>query len=161
MASFGRSLFQPIHAGFYSIWDGFFATLWLDGNLSAVDSWELPPPWNQILLLAAPWPALLLSAAIAAGLLRGLWCRDAILRRSLQLAGGTLLLYLAAFVLLWLEVPVFSQAKASYTLGLTPAYAVLCVAGLDLLPQYRLLRSATTAFVLCWSVLVYLTYFVR
>ena len=72
----------------------------------------------------------------------------------------TLLLYLAAFVLLWLEVPAFSQAKASYTLGLTPAYAVLCVAGLDLLPSNRVVRAAVFAFVLCWSVLVYGAYFV-
>jgi hypothetical protein len=41
-----------------------------------------------------------------------------------------------------------------------PAYAVLCVAGLDLLPPNRLVRSAMIAFVLSWSVLVYGTYFV-
>ncbi len=160
MVSFGRSLLQPIHAGFYSIADGFFASLWLDCNFSGLNDWETRSPWNMTLLLAAPWPALVLSAAIAAGLLRGGWCRDAGLRHSLQLAGGSLLLYLAAFVLLWLEVPAFSQAKASYTLGLTPAYAVLCVAGLDLLPSNRLVRSAVIAFVVCWSVLVYGAYFV-
>jgi hypothetical protein len=161
MISFGRSLCQPIHAGFYSIADGFFASLWLDGNFSGWNDWESRPPWNLTLLLAACWPALVLSAAIAAGSLRAVWCRDAGLRRCLQLAGGSLLLYVAAFVLLWLEVPAFSQAKASYTLGLTPAYAVLCVAGLDLLPANRSVRSAVTAFVVCWSVLVYATYFAR
>jgi hypothetical protein len=157
MVSFGRSLFSPLHAGFYSLADGFYASLWLDGNLSGMDS---PPPWNMTLMLAAPWPALLLSAAVAAGLVRAVWCRDKALRHSLQLAGVTLLLYLAAFVLLWLEVPAFSQAKASYTLGLTPAYALLCVAGLDLLPVQRFVRAAVFAFVLCWSVLVYGAYFV-
>jgi len=160
MVSFGRSLLQPTHAGFYSLADGFFASLWLDCNFSGLNDWETRSPWNMTLLLAAPWPALLLSAAILAGLLRGIWCRDAGLRHALQLAGGSLLLYLAAFVLLWLEVPAFSQAKASYTLGLTPAYAVLCVAGLDLLPSHRLVRSAVIAFVVCWSVLVYGAYFV-
>jgi hypothetical protein len=160
MATFGRSLFQPIHAGFYSIWDGFYSTLWLDGNLSAVNTNESLPPWNYASLLASPWPALLLSAAVFAGLLRGLRCRDVGLRHALQLAGGSLLLYLTAFVLLALEVPAFSQAKASYTLGLTPAYAVLGAAGLDLLPPNRLLRTAALAFVLCWSVLAYGAYFV-
>jgi len=157
MVSFGRSLFAPLHAGFYSLADGFFASLWLDGNLSGMDA---PPPWNMTLMLAAPWPALLLSAAIAAGLVRAVFCRDRALRYSLQLAGVTLLLYLAAFVLLWLEVPAFSQAKASYTLGLTPVYALLCVAGLDLLPAHRFVRGAVFAFVVCWSVLVYGAYFV-
>ena len=70
------------------------------------------------------------------------------------------ILFLIAFVLLWFEVPAYSQAKASYTLGLTPAYAVLCVAGLDLLPPNRVIRSAVIAFVHCWCVLVYCTYFV-
>jgi hypothetical protein len=160
MASVGRSLFQPVHAGFYSIWDGFYATLWLDGNMCAVNTNESLPPWNYVFLLAAPWPALLLSATFAAGLLRGLRCRDDVLRHALQLAGGSLLLYLAAFALLALDVPAFSQAKASYTLGLTPAYAVLGVAGIDLLPANRLLRTAALAFVVCWSVLAYGAYLV-
>jgi hypothetical protein len=121
---------------------------------------DSPPPWNMNLMLAAPWPALLLTVAIAAGLLRAVWCRDAPLRHALHLAGATLLLYLAAFVLLWLEVPAFSQAKASYTLGLTPVYAILCAAGLDLAPSNRLVRAAIFAFLLCWSVLVYGAYFV-
>jgi hypothetical protein len=161
MLSFGRSLLEPIDAGFHSIWDGFFATLWLDGNLSSMDSWASKPPWNQTLMLAAPWLALLLTLAVAAGLIRGLRCGDSGLRHALQLAGGTLLLYLAAFVALCLQVPIFSQAKATYTLGLTPLYAVLCVAGLEWLPQRRLLRTAVAAFVICWSVLVYAAYFVR
>jgi len=83
------------------------------------------------------------------------------LRRSLWLAAGSVLVFVAAFVLLWLEVPAYSQAKASYTLGLTPAYAVLCVAGLDLLPANRWVRAAVNAFVVCWSVMVYATYFAR
>jgi hypothetical protein len=159
MASFGRALLQPIYAGFYSIWDGFFATLWLDGNLGGIEYRDTRPPWNMSLLLAAPWPALLMSVAIALGFLRGLRCRDASLRHSLQLADGTLMLYVAAFALLALEVPAFSQAKASYTLGLTPIYAVLCVAGFDLLPSSRPLRAAATAFVACWCTLVYGAYF--
>jgi hypothetical protein len=159
MISFGHCLSEPIHAGIYSIADGFFSSLWLDGNLSGRDD-RLPPPWNMTLLLATAWPALLLSVAVTAGMLRAIACRDGGLRRSLQLAGGSLLLFLVAFVLLWLEVPAYSQAKASYTLGLTPAYAVLCVAGLDLLPSNRPIRSAAVAFVVCWCVLVYATYFV-
>ncbi len=159
LISFGNSLFHPIHAGIYSMSDGFFASLWMDGNLSGIDA-TMRIPWNMSLLLAAAWPGLLLSAAVAAGMLRGIWCRDSRLRHSLLLAAGSLILFLIAFVLLWFEVPAYSQAKASYTLGLTPAYAVLCVAGLDLLPPNRVIRSAVIAFVHCWCVLVYCTYFV-
>jgi hypothetical protein len=161
ITSFGQSLLHPIHSGFYSIWDGLFSTLWLDGNLSSMGTWKSRPPWNEMLLLSAPWPGLLLTIAIAAGVVRGIRCRDLGLRRALQIAGGSLLLYVAATFVLFLEVPAFSQAKASYTLGLTPAYAVLCVAGLELLPQHRLIRSAATAFIISWGAAAYCTYFVR
>jgi hypothetical protein len=160
IVSFGQSLLHPIHSGFFSIWDGLFSTLWLDGNLSSMGTWETRPPWNETLLLSAPWPGLLLTLAIGAGVLRGLWSRDASLRHGLQIAGVTLVLYLAATLVLFLEMPAYSQAKASYTLGLIPAYAVLCVAGLDLLPQRRLLRSALTAFIITCSMAAFATYFV-
>ena len=158
--SFGPSLWRPIHAGFYSIWDGFFATFWLDGNLSSMDSWDARPPWNATLLVAAPWPALILSIAIAAGLLRGLFSKDIVFRGFSALASVTIALYLAAFFMVCMEVPAYSQAKASYTLGLTPLYAVACVAGLDLLPRNAIARSMVGASIVCWSILVYTTYFV-
>ncbi len=158
--SFGQSLWHPIHAGFYSIWDGFFATFWLDGNLSSMDSWDTRPPWNSTLLVAAPWPALVLSIAIVAGLLRGVVSKDVVLKNSLRLAASAIGLYLTAFFVLCMQVPAYSQAKASYTLGLTPLYAVCCVAGLDLLPQNTIVRSLVAASVVCWAVLIYATYFV-
>jgi len=69
-------------------------------------------------------------------------------------------LYVTAFALLALEVPAFSQAKASYTLGLTPVYAVLCVAGFDVLPSNRAIRAAATALIVCWCALAYGAYFI-
>jgi hypothetical protein len=86
--------------------------------------------------------------------------KDVAFRNSFRLAAAGITLYLAAFFILCLEVPAFSQAKASYTLGLTPVYAVCCVAGLDLSPRNAIIRSAIAASVVCWSVLVYATYFV-
>jgi hypothetical protein len=160
MLSFGRALGQPMYSGFYSIWDGFYATLWLDANLGGLDS-ATAIPWHLSLLLSASFLGLVLSALIAAGFVRGLGCHDVGLRKSLLLSDGILLLYLAAYTVLALRVPIFSQAKASYTLGLTPVYAVLCVAGFDLLPKSRPLRSAANAFIICWSLLVYATYFAR
>lgn len=160
LASFGHALFRPIHAGFFSIWDGFFSTMWMDGNLSGSGSWEFRPPWNQTLLLAAAWPGLLLSIAIIAGAVRGIATGNENLGRALRLAGGVVALYLVGFFFICLQVPAYSQAKASYTLGLLPAYAVLCVAGLDLLPSHPASRAAVMAAIVCWSVLVYGTYFV-
>ena len=90
MVSFGKSLLQPIHAGFYSIADGFFASLWLDCNLGGLDT-GTAIPWNMNLLVAASLPGLVLSAAIVAGIVRGVWCHDAHLRRSLWLAEGSAL----------------------------------------------------------------------
>jgi hypothetical protein len=160
LLTFGKSLWHPIHAGFYSIWDGFYSTLWWDGNLSAQGTWEDRPPWNYRWMLCAPWLGLALSGLIIAGMLRSLRARDRALRSGLQLAAGTLLIFLLAFAWLCLRMPIYSQAKASYTLGLTPLYAVLCAAGFELLPRHWLIRSAAWALLATWCITVYSTYFI-
>src|SRR5262249_54573293 len=133
---------------------------WLDGNLSGMGSAETRPPWHYSWMLAAVFPAIILSVAMLAGALRGVQAQEIGLRRSLRLISVSLFIYLGAFALLALRVPAYSQAKASYTLGLAPGYALLCVAGLDLLPRHWAVRSTTWAFLLCWAVLVFGTYFV-
>jgi hypothetical protein len=72
------------------------------------------------------------------GLLRALLSKDVAFRNSCRLAAGGNALHLAAFFVLCMEVPAFSQAQTSDTLRLTPVYAFCCVAGLD---QRRATRS--------------------
>ena len=46
-------------------------------------------------------------------------------KRVLAFALGCIALYFAAFAYLYLTLPVYSTGKATYTLGLAPAYALL------------------------------------
>lgn len=154
MLTFGSALRSPIHAGFHSIWDGFYSTFWLDGILSGMGADGSRPPWQYSWMLACVWPGLILTVVLIIGLIRSLRRKDLVALKAWRLAAAALVIYLAAFTLLCLRVPAYSQAKASYTLGLTPAYALLFVAGFDCLPRHWLIRSASWAFLGSWVVLV-------
>jgi hypothetical protein len=69
-------------------------------------------------------------------------------------------IYLAALLYMYVTVPVWSTAKATYTLGLIPCYAVVCVSGLELLSRNNLLRAAVNGCLACWAVSSYCSYFI-
>ncbi len=69
-------------------------------------------------------------------------------------------IYVAALLYMYVTVPVWSTAKATYTLGLIPCYAILCVTGLEVLSKYNLLRATINGCLACWAVSAYCSYFV-
>jgi hypothetical protein len=152
--SFGESLRHPIYAGYRSVWDGLYTTMWLDGTLSGKVSGVLPP-WHTEALLAGAWLGLVPLALILLGVARA----AGRLRRGagdgIVLAAGTVGLYLAALLWLSLQVPTYSTLKASYTLGLLPCYGVLAAAGLEVLPRRAWLRVPLAAGLTCWAVFAY------
>jgi hypothetical protein len=158
--SFGESLHHPIYAGYRSVWDGLYTTMWLDGTLSGKVSGVLPP-WHTEALLAGAWLGLVPLALILLGVARA----AGRLRRGagdpIVLAAGTVGLYLAALLWLSLQVPTYSTLKASYTLGLLPCYGVLAAAGLEALPRRAWLRVPLAAGLACWAVFAYAAYFAR
>jgi hypothetical protein len=157
--NFGESLVRPIHSAFAGFWDSFYSTFWLDGYLSGMGKFKERPPWNYSLALSVSWLALIPVAAMLAGVVRAWRHPDRTTRRLLQFAAATIAIYLAAMLYLFLHLPVVSTAKASYTLGLIPCYAVLATAGLDVLMRGRLLRALFFAGIVCWAVFSYLAYF--
>jgi hypothetical protein len=68
-------------------------------------------------------------------------------------------LYLAAIFYLFLTVPILSSAKATYTLGLIPCFALIGTAGFEILMRQRFLRAAVYGLFACWAVGSYLSYF--
>jgi hypothetical protein len=80
-------------------------------------------------------------------------------RYALFFAVAAIALYLAAIVDLYVRLPIYSTAKATYTLGLVPCYAVLAAAGAAPLMRYRLLRTLTFSALTCWAVAAYAAYF--
>jgi 4-amino-4-deoxy-L-arabinose transferase-like glycosyltransferase len=157
--SFGEALVRPVYGGVSGLWDAEYATFWADGWLSGVMSYDHRPPWNYALMLPAPWLALVPAAAIGLGVVTALRHPDAATRRSVVLSTGLVALYLGATVSLYLQVPIYSAAKATQLLGLTPCFAVLGAAGFGILGRARALRPLLYGAMACWAVFAYLAYF--
>ena len=67
--------------------------------------------------------------------------------------------FAAAMVLLYLEVPSYSTAKATYALGITPCIALLCAAGLAPALGSTAGRALVSGYVSCWLGINYAAYF--
>jgi hypothetical protein len=157
----GGALTRPIYSATLGLWDAFYSTLWLDGYLSGVVVFDARPPWDYDLLCAGAWLALLPTAGILLGIFRGLVGKDALKRDALGLSVVCLGVFLAAFVGLFLLNPVYTTAKATYTLGLMPCYAVLLCAGLERMCAGRISRALVYAGMTCWGLASYCAYFIR
>jgi hypothetical protein len=158
--SFGKSLIAPIYSAVQGFWDSVYSTLWLDGGLSGTGVYKFRPPWHYNFMLSGALLSLVPTAGIILGIL-------ATLSRPFQRAYRAQLIsvicigiYFAALLYLYLTVPVYSTAKATYTLGLIPCYAVLSVTGLALVSRTRLARAALNGCLACWAVAAYCSYFV-
>jgi hypothetical protein len=77
-----------------------------------------------------------------------------------QFSAFFVLSFLAGVVYLYLKVPIYSQAKASYMLGLTPCFAVLFASGARFLLRRTVIRAAFYGWMACWAVSAYLSFFV-
>ena len=161
LASFGESLSHPVYSGAVGFWDSLYSTLWLDGFLSGMAIFRVRPPWNEDFMLAGAWLGLVPTALLLLGLGAPLRERLPGSRAALLFASGCLAIYLAAILDIWVRLPVYSAAKASYTLGLAPCYGLLIAAGAEAFLRGRLARSLTAAMVSCWAVAAFLAYFVR
>jgi hypothetical protein len=158
--SFGRALVDPIYAGAAGFWDSIYSSLWLDGFLSGTASFGSRPPWNYSLMLASAWLALAPTALLLAGIAAALAQPGRSLKNGLLAAVGWLGLFLAAVFYRCLTLPVYSAAKASYMLGLTPCAALLAARGFDVLARWKIPKAALSAALAVWAVAAYLSYFV-
>lgn len=122
---FGAVFSQPYFAGFHSVWDGAYSTLFADGLASGAPRRLLGPAWEDGLtkaaLILSLVPALTFAVGLGTGVAR-VWRRPTI--RSLVLAAA-LTAMAAAFIAMTLRVPSYAQAKASYW---SPVFAVLLAA---------------------------------
>ena len=158
--TFGEALTYPVYAAVNGFWDAIFSTFWLDGYLSSRVCYDWRPPWNYALMLSGAWLALLPATGILLGVLTALRRPGRALARGQLFAVCCLGLYLAALLYIYLVVPIYTTAKATYTVGLTPCFAVLAATGLDILMRRPFLRALVYACLACWAVAAYLAYFV-
>jgi len=156
--SFGRSLVHPVYAAVYGFWDSIYSTFWLDGFIGSV-AYEFRPRWNYDFMLSGTLLSLLPAAGIIIGFVNTV-SRPKSSRPGLIFSVYCIAVYFAALVYLYVTVPIYSTAKATYTVGLVPCYAVLCVTGLDFLARNRYCGAAIKALLVCWAINAYFSYFV-
>jgi hypothetical protein len=157
--AFGASLHYPIYAGVNGFLDSIYSTFWLDGFLSSIITYEGHPPWNYGLMVSCALLSVLPGAGIILGIFRTLFIEKCANRRML-LAVTCIGIYLAALLFLYLKLPIYTTAKATYTLGILPCYALVCVSGLDLIMHNRVMTALVHAIIVCWGVVAYSSFFV-
>lgn len=157
--SFGRSLAHPIEAAVNGFWDSVYSSFWLDGFIGSAVDYKFRPPWNYAFMLSGALLALLPAAGIIIGFVKTV-SRPKSARPGWVFSAYCIAVYFSALVYFYVTVPFYVAAKATYTVGVIPCYAVLCVTGLDFLARNRYLGAAVKAFFACWAVNAYFSYFV-
>jgi hypothetical protein len=158
--TFGASLVHPVFAGARGFWDGYYSTLWLDGQLSGRGAFEFRPPWNYAAMLSGAWLALLPTAGILIGLARAARRPVESLDDGRLLCAAGLLVYAGALLVNCLLVPAYAQCKATHTLGAMPFYVVTGASGLDALCRWRPARIVVLAGMALWAAAAYRAYLV-
>ncbi len=158
--AFGRSLSAPIYSAVQGFWDSLYSTLWLDGGLSGIGVYKFRPPWNYSFMISGALLALVPTVGILVGILVTLGKPSDGAHRAQLFSVFCMGVYIAALLYMYVTVPVWSTAKATYTLGIAPCYAILCVTGLDLLSRNNFMRATINGCLACWAVAAYCSYFV-
>ncbi|HAS88487.1 MAG TPA: hypothetical protein DCS48_04170 [Desulfovibrio sp.] len=157
---FGSSIIKPVYSTTDGVWDGLYSTLWLDANLSGMSKFISRPPWDDQLMMATALLALVPSILILAGIGHTFYKPVKSIFNGRMLLVASIIVYFTAEAYLYLNLPVYSTAKASYTLGLLPCYGVLAMAGIQPLMKNVYFKSVFCGFLTVWGSTVYLTYFV-
>ena len=156
---FGAALGYPIYAGTVGFWDGLYASFWIDSGLSS-KLYAGRPPWNYDFVVAGAWLGLVPTSLMAIGVWRAAWGSAGEATTGLRWCAACVLLYLAAIMGLFLDLPIYSTVKATYSLGLIPCYAALLACGIDacgrISPFARALLYGALAV---WGVTAYVAYF--
>lgn len=158
--SFGSALHQPVFAAFNGFFDGVYSTFWSDGYLSGNADMRIRPPWNYELMAASAGLSVIPCLMLLAGIAHSLWRSDDRENWPFLFLALAILAYLAAMFHLHLGLPIYSTAKASYTMGLAPAYAVMISVGAGLVLRGKYTRSFFFAVLATWAATTYGAYFV-
>jgi len=158
---FGESLIYPVYSAANGFWDSIYSTLWMDGFLGTTVQFQNRPPWNDNFMLGGIWLSLLPSIGILIGFFSAFSHPSREVKRKELFAAVCISIYFGALLYLFLTLPIYSTAKATYTLGLIPCYAILAARGLSLLMRNLYLRATIYSGIGCWALFAYLAYFVK
>lgn len=160
--SFGESLRQPVYAVFNSFGDALYATFWGDGYNVCEHLVTLPdhPHWNYGLLAAGIALSLIPALSMAAGTVLAFWRSGKPGYQVFTFLLAALGIYFAALIHLFSSLPIFSTVKASYTMGLTPCYAVMVALGSGLLAGKKYAWPLYISLLVTWGIITYAGFFI-
>lgn len=159
--TFGETFRQPIYAAFNGFADGVYSTFWSDGYLSGMAFYSAKPGWNYDLLAAGIVLSLVPASAMGIGIAVAFWRtvkRESWPHTFLLMA---IIVYLAALLHLYVSLPIYSTAKATYLMGLTPGFSVMAATGAGLLVRGKYIGPVFVSLLGTWGIMTYLGYFVR
>jgi hypothetical protein len=157
--TFGSSLYRPIYVNMISIWDGIYATLWLDGQISGAANTISSPPWNYNWMIAGAWLALIPSSLMIAAIPRLFFRNKYRIRIVLLGIIVCLTIYTSALLFFTLTTPNFSTIKSFYLLGIIPGLGIISAIGCEPLLKTRFLRATIFSGLICWAITAYAAYF--
>jgi hypothetical protein len=134
--------------------------MWLDGLVIGSIATPARVPWNLRWMEAGAWLALVPMALLVSGALSPFRKDLRPSRTVVCFALAAVAIYLAAMIDVYVRMPIYSTAKATYTLGLVPCYGILAAAGGAPFMRYRWIRAPVFAALACWAVAAYAAYFI-
>ena len=159
--TFGETFRQPIYAAFNGFADGVYSTFWSDGYLSGMAFYSAKPGWNYDLLAAGIVLSLVPASAMGVGIAVAFWRtvkRENWPHTFLLMA---IIVYFAALLHLYVSLPIYSTAKATYLMGLTPGFSVMAATGAGLFVRRKYIGPVFVSLLGTWGIMTYLGYFVR
>jgi hypothetical protein len=151
---FGRALVRPAFAAVDGFWDAAYSSMWTDGLLSGC---LFVPPWNTGFMSACSWFALPITIAMAIGAICPV---HPSIRCARFVCSASLLLFLVAMLALFLRLPTYSTAKATYMLGLLPCFGLLAAIGCVPIQRNVYTRALVYGWISCSCLCAYFAYFV-
>ncbi len=154
--AFGESMIYPVFSGIMGFFDAVYSTFWLDGFYSGI---LCRLQWNVNFMVAGALLAVTPTVLLFIGFVAPLRNSMKQSRKTILFSTFCIAIYLTAIFYLYIKLPIYSTAKATYTLGLLPCYALLAAAGAEPFLKHRLIRSFLFALLACWAFAAYLAYF--
>lgn len=159
--SFGSAFVRPIYAGLQTVWDGLYASFWCDTYLSSAILASAAPKWNYGFMMAGVLLALVPTAALLTGVVLAVRQVAVACDRVWLVTLACLGAYGIALIHHVLTLPYYCSVKSFYTVGATPAYALLFTGGIAWLTRGSVARAALGGLFACWVFAVYVGFFSR
>lgn len=150
----------PILTATSGLFDGVYASFWLDTHLSGGVTERGIPNWNYEYMAGLAILSIPLSLLMCGGFLRGFrgcWSGELEPRHMIVLA---ITVFLSVIVWHNLNHPFYCHRKATYAIGLLPAFACLLGMGFEMLPDRFEIKNITIGYLAAWCVIVYAAFFV-